>query len=183
MALQYGTVEWHVIPPGGDTQIKGEVTFTLKPRYLLAPSANSPSTILPAPVVAGIDQDGDLCYPPPTEGGAVEKGVRLIATDEPSINPQNWSYEVHFRFEPVGGRVMSYEPFNVLVPANQITDLSKASRVPSSPGTGVVKGDSAYEIWLAEGNTGTVQDFFDYLSRNATFTEDPARPGVYLIGA
>ena len=45
------------------------------------------------------------------------------------------------------------------------------------PGEMGITGDSAYEIWLSLGNTGSEQDFMDYLSGNAAFA--PSTHGVF----
>ena len=41
------------------------------------------------------------------------------------------------------------------------------------PGEMGIVGPSAYEIWLSLGNTGSEQDFIDYLSGNAAFAHLP----------
>ena len=45
------------------------------------------------------------------------------------------------------------------------------------PGMDGAQGASAYEIWLSLGNTGSEQDFIDYLSGNAAFA--PSTHGVF----
>ena len=45
------------------------------------------------------------------------------------------------------------------------------------PGEMGIAGSSAYEIWLSLGNTGSEQDFIDYLSGNAAFA--PSTHGVF----
>ena len=45
------------------------------------------------------------------------------------------------------------------------------------PGEMGIVGPSAYEIWLSLGNTGSEQDFMDYLSGNAAFA--PSTHGVF----
>ena len=45
------------------------------------------------------------------------------------------------------------------------------------PGEMGIVGPSAYEIWLSLGNTGSEQDFIDYLSGNAAFA--PSTHGVF----
>jgi len=45
------------------------------------------------------------------------------------------------------------------------------------PGMDGAQGASAYEIWLSLGNTGSEQDFLDYLSGNAAFA--PSTHGVF----
>ena len=45
------------------------------------------------------------------------------------------------------------------------------------PGEMGIVGPSAYEIWLSLGNTGSEQDFLDYLSGNAAFA--PSTHGVF----
>ena len=68
-------------------------------------------------------------------------------------------------------------------------DLSDVTPAPApSPLASYVRGASAYELWLSEGNTGTLDDFFNaYGGADGTpgllALTPTATPGVLQIGA
>lgn len=152
-----GDVTGHFIDALGEP-LAGTVSFVPQVRALLGVATVLPSTI-------SVDLvDGSFT-------------LALAATDDPAYNPPGeWTYMVSFRFAAA-----LYASFSIEVPGGALTDLSTVAPVPSASGKGVTRGASAYEVWLTEGNTGTVQTFFDSLK--ATPIQDPARLGIYTIGA
>lgn len=107
------------------------ITFTPEPGWLLNVSATAnPITILPSEIVCTVDSEGYLVDP------AGNRGVYLIATDDPDLNPINWNYTVTFRFPDRPKR-----SFNIAVPMGSETDLTTATPVAGSIGNAVVRGE------------------------------------------
>lgn len=96
--------------------ISGSVTFTPTPKKVI--DASALRVILPKPVVVALDAAGSFT-------------AKLVATDNPSLNPVNWTYKVTFQL--TGG--LSLDSFDVSVPAGSSQDLS--SLVPASASGGV----------------------------------------------
>jgi hypothetical protein len=220
----YGTVTGRLLAVVGDgpdadatpdgAAVTGTVTFTPDiTSILVSNGAPSPFTALPTPIVCGLDTDGYLVYPVPGTHTDVpsRRGVSLLSTTDPNMNPSKWTYVVSFKLQ-ADGKPVNYPQFNIDVPAGATVDLTTATPVPS--GTGVymaqgprgekgekgdkgdrgdvgpagigiqgipgpegpegpegrqgipgpaVNGESAYQLWLDAGNTGTLQEWLDQL--------------------
>ncbi|MFF5582727.1 hypothetical protein [Streptomyces hygroscopicus] len=87
--------------------------------------------------------------------GAFE--VALPATDAPGMNPSGWSYSVA---EQLAGVAMN-RVYQILLPAESpevdLADIAPTD--PSTPTYVAVRGDSAYEVALAAGFVGTVEQW------------------------
>jgi hypothetical protein len=97
--------------------------------------------ILGGPVVVPLDATG-----------AFE--VELPATDAPGMNPSDWSYQVA---EQLAG-VQVNRVYQILLPA-EAPEVDLADIAPTDPTTPTyvaVRGDSAYEVAVENGFTGTV---------------------------
>ncbi|MFB6846198.1 right-handed parallel beta-helix repeat-containing protein [Streptomyces sp. NPDC056373] len=96
--------------------------------------------ILGGPVTVPLDEQGRF-------------EVELPATDAPGMNPAGWSYSVAEQF----AGVPQNRVFNVLLPAAapQVDIADLAPTDPTTPNYVAVHGDSAYEIAVAHGYTGT----------------------------
>ncbi|MFD9146197.1 hypothetical protein ACFWDF_02840, partial [Streptomyces diastaticus] len=83
--------------------------------------------------------------------------VELPATDAPDMHPTGWSYQVAEQLAGVANRA----PYHVLLPAESpdvdIDDLAPTD--PATPTYVAVRGDSAYEVAVAEGFEGTVEQW------------------------
>lgn len=107
------------------------ITFTPEPQWLLNVSAiANPVTILPSEIVCTVDNEGYLLDPD------LNRGVYLIATDDPDLNPTDWNYTVTFRSPDRPRRV-----FNINVPIGSVTDLTTVTPVAGSIGNAVVRGE------------------------------------------
>ena len=73
------------------TPYAGTVTFTARPPYLLDPTADPPTTLIPRPYVATLDAAGDLV------DGNGNPGVYLVAGNDPDLNPVGWTYHAEIR--------------------------------------------------------------------------------------
>ncbi|MEU2759399.1 hypothetical protein [Streptomyces sp. NPDC007094] len=100
--------------------------------------------ILGGPVTAPLDSTG-----------AFE--VELPATDAPGMNPSGWSYQVA---EQLTG-VPANRIYQILLPA-EAPEVDLADIAPTDPSTPTyvaVRGDSAYEVAVADGFEGTVEQW------------------------
>jgi hypothetical protein len=108
---------------------KGSIFFRPSPIKLLdAGSSPNPVTILPAVVEATLDSEGYVC------GYGTTRGVRLVATDDPDLNPQDWTWTVEFRLTAQDDTPVSLPSFSIELPSNTTVDLTTASPVPDANG-------------------------------------------------
>lgn len=123
MALLTGTVtgRFEDTIPGVTEPITGTVYFTAEADYLLSDD----STVLPAPVAVVLVNSAF--------------NVALVATDDPTLNPVNFSYSVTFALK-ASGYPIKREPFSIEVPAGVTTNLATVTPVASSAGNAVVRG-------------------------------------------
>lgn len=146
----------------------GEIIFRPNAQYILKPDGTpDPFTVLPQGIKATLDADGYL-----THNG--ERGIWLISTDAPG-DPVGWNYTVDFNLSLfAGGPKINFGPFSIEVPsaANEAEphDLTKASPVPGSGGTGIVRGVGVSYVELV-GNT------FVFHMTDGTQQETPAPVG------
>lgn len=100
--------------------------------------------ILGGPVTVPLDEQGAFT-------------VELPATDAPGMNPSGWSYSVAEQF----ASVPQNRVYNVLLPAEtpevDIADIAPTD--PSTPNYVAVRGASAYEVAVAQGFVGTVEQW------------------------
>ncbi|MEU3102919.1 hypothetical protein [Streptomyces griseoflavus] len=100
--------------------------------------------ILGGPVTVPLDEQGAF-------------SVELPATDAPGMNPSGWSYAVAEQF----ASVPQNRVYNVLLPA-ETPELDIADIAPTDPSTPTyvaVRGASAYEVAVAQGFVGTVDEW------------------------
>ncbi|MFD7121895.1 collagen-like protein [Streptomyces sp. NPDC059922] len=133
------TVTARYLTPDG-TPLTGSVTFRA-PAVLTFPDSD---VILGGPVVVQLDATGAIA-------------VTLPATDAPGMDPDGWAYVVTEQLAGVGpGR-----SYAILLPAEHpAVDLADiAPTDPGRPNYLAVRGDSAYEVAVAEGFVGTVDEW------------------------
>ncbi len=73
--------------------LAGKVTFTASVSKLL--NAAQKQVIGRAPVVGVLDSEGYLCTPA-KDGTPAYRGVELVATDDPDLNPTGWTWTVTY---------------------------------------------------------------------------------------
>lgn len=116
---------------------KGLVTFTASVPYLLDPTATPNAVgILNTSVVAVLDNEGYLSTPVQGTLEPSYRGVSLIATDDPDLSTEGWTWNATYTFEPVNGTKLSIPTHSFAVPSGGEVDLIKVAKVPSSPGLG-----------------------------------------------
>jgi hypothetical protein len=108
---------------------KGSIFFRPSPLKLLdGLSTPNPVTILPAVVECVLDASGYLL------GGDATRGVRLVATDDPDLNPLDWTWTVEFRLTDQDDIPVPLPSFSIGLPLDTIVDLTTVSPVPSANG-------------------------------------------------
>lgn len=121
----------------------GRIMFVASVPYLPDPTADpAPVTLLQAPVVGILDHEGYLCTPNEA-GGPGNRGVRLVATDDPDVLVQEWTWNVKYTFEKVNGVVPTIESHAFFLPSDAQVDLTTLVKVPSSPGLGLEQVEAA----------------------------------------
>lgn len=114
---------------------KGSIFFRPSPVKLLdGQSSPNPVTILPAVVECFLDVEGYLL------GGDNTRGVRLVATDDPDLNPLNWTWTVEFRLTDQDDIPVPLPSFSIELPSDTTVDLTTVSPVPSANGTYYIVG-------------------------------------------
>lgn len=109
---------------------KGSIYFRPSPIKLLNSSASpNPVTVLPAVVECLLDSEGYLL------GYPGDRGVRLVATDDPDMNPTGWTWTVDFRLTDQDDVPVSLPSFSISLPSDTTVDLTTLSPVPDSSGT------------------------------------------------
>lgn len=105
----------------------GSLRFTPAPAYILDPTADpDPAWIMPQPVDGTLDAQGYLV------DSFGNRGVWLVATDDSSLIPVNWTYRVTFALN------VNIAAINIAVPGGVTSDLSLIAPLPATPGTTVV---------------------------------------------
>jgi hypothetical protein len=142
--------------------MSGKVTITPSPsRLLVATAVPAPATVIPTPVVVTLDDEGYLSH-----NG--DRGVYVIASDDPSTNPTAFTYRVSFDLQ-LGNVKVPCPSFDIEVPAGGVVDLTKDAPVPASPGSGIVRGP---EGELTDVTIGTVSTLASGEPATATITGD-----------
>lgn len=156
--LSYGTVTGRFLLAYADSNdvgsspdavpAQGTVYFTPSPNYIKDVTASpAPVTILPSSIECQLDSEGYVI------GYTGDRGVRLLATDDPEGNPVDWTWSVNFRLtDATGTAVRTIPDFSFELPAGTTVDLTSASPVPDANGTYYLigpKGDTG-----ATGATG-----------------------------
>jgi hypothetical protein len=136
--VAYGTVQGRYLTPEseGSTQVPlaGTVTFLASTPLLVAQDL---VTVLPVETAVELDDEGFFT-------------VDLVATDDPTTNPTDFTYLVSFRYmHDRDYAFVAYESFSIEVPANTVVDLTAVSPVPSQPGTPTDPGGAQGAINLA----------------------------------
>jgi hypothetical protein len=159
--LSYGTVTGRFLLAYADSSdvgpapdavpAQGTVYFTPSPNYIKDVSATpAPVTILPASIECALDSEGYII------GYTGDRGVRLIATDDPQGNPVDWTWSVNFRLtDATGTPVRTIPDFSFELPGDTTVDLTSASPVPDANGTYYLVGPAGPANSLAIGTVTT----------------------------
>ncbi len=141
--MQFGTVTGRILATIADrvtdpdvnpdvVPVGGKVVFT--PSVSAAISSSEGAIVLPTPIEAVLDSEGYLSL-----NG--QRGVSLVATDSPDLNPTGFTYTVTFADLQFDKFKLAYKPFSIAVPAGQTVDLSTLTPVGSSNGAIIIRGE------------------------------------------
>ena len=142
----------------------GEITFTPSVPYVPNPGApGGPVTMIKTEITAVLDSEGYLCTRNP-DGTAGSRDVLLVATDDPGMLVQDWTWNVGYALRPAGNVPLILQSHGISVPAGEVTDLTTTIKVPSTPGYGVPQAEAAalraeklVETMTADSITASVQ--------------------------
>lgn len=165
--VRYGTVVGQFVASVADTPIDedtlpdsspmgGTITFTPSVPYVKNTSnPANPITIVKTAITAVLDEEGFLCTPtidPLTN--KYKRGITLVATDDPSLNPTGWVWNVDYKLTNGGKLVAGPAKHGISVAMDSITDLTVESPVASSPGDAIVRGPAGI-VTVQHGEAGT----------------------------
>lgn len=151
--IDYGTVVWRAVmdvadgvDPGTDPDFvppTGTVTFVASVSKVLDPGALPvPITVLRTPIIGVLDEEGYLCTADPVTRAPLYRGVQLIATDDPDLNPLNFVYNVSYQLRDSNNKTMKYPESHLLaVPTGSTQDL-----------TNFIEPDDAQAIGIPQAN-------------------------------
>lgn len=122
----------------------GTITFTASVPYLPNPTATpTPVTILKTSIIGVLDAEGYLCAPSATDPlKAGNRGIRLIATDDPDLSVQDWTWTVNYTFGNVNGVTPRIATHSMALPSDATIDLTTVVKVPSSTGIGTEQAEA-----------------------------------------
>lgn len=124
--------------------VRGRIVFTASVPYLPNPTAApAPVTIMRVPIIGVLDADGYLCTPYPGTLEPQYRGVRLIATDDPDLSVEGWTWDVTYMFEAIDGYKIAIPAHGFALPAGTTVDLTKVAKIPSSPGYSLPQAEAA----------------------------------------
>ena len=109
------------------------VTLTPSPPYLKNKTSAPPQQIVAEPMVMETDATGVLRD---VTGRDV---MWVIATDDPDLDPVNWTYTVSFQ----GTNASSFRPFSIAAPQGQTLDLALITPSPAALGVSVSVAQAA----------------------------------------
>ena len=116
-----------------------KVVFTPSVYKVVNSSEPEPVIIIMDPIIAATDDDGYLVSP---DG---EKILYLVASDDPDLNPTNFTYKV-----TITAPGLAAQTWNIIAPEGALQDLALTAPVPPSPGTELPAWEIAVKIvWEA----------------------------------
>ena len=150
--VSYGTVIGQYIASVADgsdpdkdpdsVPLSGTVSFIASTPYVLDTTASpNPVTIAKTEIKCPLDSEGYLCSPYASTTSALSRGVMLVATDDPDVNPVGWNWTVIYNLRTPDGTKVSLPTHSIEVPTGATVDLTSAMPVPTSGGTFYTRGD------------------------------------------
>jgi hypothetical protein len=181
--LTYGKIVGRFLAAVGDgtdtdlypdeVPLTGTVTFTPSASTIVIRTATpDPVTVFPTPIIGTLDANGYLTDP------SGNRGVFLIATDNPATDPTNFTYNISIRVSLGNGAPFSASAKDISVPTGTTTDLVNTVSVPASGGTGTGGGvGTGGAVASVNGKTGVVVlSKADLLLGAVTNTADADKP-------
>lgn len=165
--ISYGTVVGQYIASLADSSdvdklpegvaMTGTITFLASAPYVVDSTATpNPVTVVKTQIVCPLDSEGYLCSPYVAADSPLSRGVMLVATDDPDLNPVGWNWQVIYNLRDPLGNVVSIPTHALQVPTGATIDLTSAIPVPASGGTFITKGDKGDTGPVGPANTLTI---------------------------
>lgn len=99
--------------------------------------------------------------------GKLERGIELLA-DSPEASPRGFTWNVSFNLrEVITGRTIQIPAFDILVKEGENYDLVDYMPVGRSNGVGIIKGDSVYDLAVANGFKGSEAEWLESIKGEA----------------
>jgi hypothetical protein len=123
--------------------LKGTVTFTASVTKVIDATASPAPIILGRdPIVCRLDPQGYLCSVDEV-GEPMYRWVKLIATDDPDLNPTNWTWQVNYNLTNAAGKTMKgFEPHSISVPSGSTQDLANSITPDGSQSVGIPQANA-----------------------------------------
>lgn len=98
----------------------GNIFLTPSVKVIKNPTATpAPVTIIPATVVCALDSEGYLTGPD------LNRGIRVVATNDPDGSPTDWTWTVDYElYDQMGNPLRRIPSHAIQVPEGQVTDLT-----------------------------------------------------------
>lgn len=158
------TVQGTYVDLNGDPVV-GSVEFTPTPAMLL--DVTSGVMVVPVAREVILDNNGHF-------------SVIVPATDDPDINPMDWTYQVKEKFD--NGR-----SFSIRAPQNSTVNLVSVSPVPASGGTATLFGPPPFTIPFGYGGTLVTKvgssKFYNIFGRDLSISKVHTSVGTAPTGA
>lgn len=152
---------------------KGSIMFTPSAANIKDWTASPvPVTMLPATVECVLDSEGYLL------GKDGSRGVRLLATNDPDLNPGDWTWRVdYFLTDQDDTPTRGIPTHHIEVPGftgeNEV-DLTIVAPVQAGDGVFYTRGqdgDSAYQVDVNNGYVGTVEQWLEDLRGKTAYEQ------------
>lgn len=133
-----------------EVPLSGTVTFTPSASTIVIKTATpDPVTVFPNAITATLDANGYLTDP------SGNRGIYLIATDNPLTDPTNFTYNVSIKVALGNGAPYTATSKDINVLAGTVTDLVNMVSVSASGGTST-GGNTGGAVASVNGKTGIV---------------------------
>lgn len=144
--------------------ITGTITVTpvIAPadHLLYTPAGSDPKIAVPFAITVNLDDDGNII------GRDGTNEIRILGSGSPLLDGAEFQARIDFSGIKHGTTRIDLKTRTIDIPAGEKINLATAVPVTAPGTTPITKGDtgdSAYDIWLAAGNTGTEADFLESL--------------------
>lgn len=148
--ISYGTVVGQFIAAvadGADADLlpdsipmSGTIVFIASPGYVIDYTASpNPVTIVKTAITCRLDSSGYLTSPYPDDNS--QRGVTLVATDDPDLNPVGWTWNVIYNLVDPTGKPVAMPNQSIQVPTGATVDLATVMPLATSGGQMIIKGD------------------------------------------
>ena len=154
--INFGTVVWRAVSDitdredvGADPDFiapTGTVTFVASVSNLRDNTATpAPVTIIRDTITGVLDSEGYLCTAL-DDGTAGARGVKLIATDDPDLNPTAWAYNVTYSLKGANQRSLTMTAHQIYVVTGEVVDLTLVGPVANATAIGVAQAEALAAI-------------------------------------